>query len=101
MLYTLEHVEWALRSVEHVTTLLVEARLPSERLNGRNAGDCLDEVFVQWCFSFNIDDSYLTRGAEIVSLDEEKNDGEEGHGNRKIFAQNAEDDELSDARRAS
>lgn len=98
MLDAQEHVERALREVEHGGVSLVEGRRPAVGADGGDAGGCLDEELVERRFGFDVEQTDLSRGAEVVALHDKKGCGEEGHCCCEVLAQDADYDELDGTR---
>lgn len=93
-----EHVERALREVEHGGVSLVEGGRPAVGADGGDAGGCLDEKLVERRFGFNVEQTDLSRGAEVVALHDKEGCCEEGHCCCQVLAQDADDDELNRTR---
>lgn len=54
-------------------------------------------MFVQWCFGFDVYETKLPRGTEVVSLEKEHDACADWDCGCEVLAEDAEDDELDDA----
>lgn len=77
---------------------LVEGGRPAVGADCGDAGGRLDEELVERRFGFDVEQTDLSRGAEIVALHDEEGCGEEGHCCCQVLAQDADYDELDGTR---
>ena len=67
----------SLRILQKGTILFLEVRFPTKSTDSGKASKGFDEMSIEGCFCFQVEESNLARGAEVEALDEPEGEEEE------------------------
>jgi hypothetical protein len=76
-LYCSKEEKRSLRILQKGTILFLEIRFPTKSTDSGKASKSFDEVSIEGCFCFQVEESNLARGAEVEALDEPEGEEEE------------------------